>query len=233
MGARHLFWPVRSRALLFLLCLAAMVPVRAAQAAPPAALPADCRTLAAAAEPEFGIPEGLLQSMAMVETGIYGMAWPWTINAGGQPYYMLTEADAQELARRAVARYGNEVAMGCMQIYLKWHVDQFRDLQEVLQPVANVRYAAAYLVSLRRRYGSWVKAVQHYHASDPGAQLVYLCKVIRTRVSLGFQGVSADTARACAGAAPIPGAMVAAGPADGGAPARSASGPQREEGHDQ
>lgn len=182
----------------------------------------DCRSLAAVAEPEFGIPEGLLQSMAMVETGIYGMAWPWTINAGGRPYYMLTEADAQELTRRAVAVYGDQVAIGCMQIYLRWHAQEFHDLQEILQPAANVRYAAAYLVSLHQRYGSWVSAVQHYHASDPTAQLVYLCKVIRTRASLGFQTVSLDTARACAGAAPIPGAMVTATP---GLPAKAAPEP--------
>ncbi len=182
----------------------------------------DCRSLAAVAEPEFGIPEGLLQAMAMVETGIYGMAWPWTINAGGKPYYMLTEADAQELARRAVAVYGDQVAMGCMQIYLRWHAQEFHDLQEILQPAANVRYAAAYLVSLHQRYGSWVSAVQHYHASDPTAQLIYLCKVIRTRASLGFQTVSLDTARACAGAAPIPGAMVTATP---GLPAGAAPDP--------
>jgi hypothetical protein len=217
---------MRARRLLLLACAALLAlgfGARAAQAA-------DCRTLAAVVEPEFGIPEGLLQSMAMVETGIYGMAWPWTINAGGQPYYMRTEADAQELARRAVARYGNEVAMGCMQIYLKWHADQFHDLQEILQPTANVRYAAAYLVSLHRQYGSWVKAVQHYHASDPGAQLVYLCKVIRTRATLGFQSVSVDTARACAGAAPIPGAMVAAGPAGGAAQGQRPPGAAADEG---
>jgi soluble lytic murein transglycosylase-like protein len=58
----------------------------------------------------------------------------------------------------------------------------------MLDPRANVQYAARFLKELRGRQGSWTMAVARYHAgpnNDP-AQKRYVCTVIRNMVASGF-----------------------------------------------
>ncbi|WP_207482409.1 transglycosylase SLT domain-containing protein [Arenibaculum pallidiluteum] len=151
------------------------------------ASPVDCVVLAREAERLHGIPPGILQAIALVESGLGGVAWPWTLNVGGRPFYMNSKSDAVVLARAAVDRFGTDVAVGCMQVHLRWHGERFPDHAELINPVTNVRYAAAFLISLRRSHGSWGEAVRHYHGSEPVAQAGYLCRVLQRRVQLGYQ----------------------------------------------
>jgi soluble lytic murein transglycosylase-like protein len=154
---------------------------------PAAAAAPDCVGLAREAERAHGIPAGILQAIALVESGLGGVAWPWTLNVAGRPFYMSTRDDAVGLVRAAVERFGKDVAVGCMQVHLRWHGDRFPDGSALVDPVANVRYAASFLASLRSAHGSWTEAVRRYHASDPVAQAEYLCRVLGRRVGLGYQ----------------------------------------------
>ncbi|SOE00364.1 transglycosylase SLT domain-containing protein [Caenispirillum bisanense] len=183
-----------------LAALAVALPAAAASAMP--ALDGggegDCRPLAAQAEAEFGVPPGILQAIALVESGLGGRAWPWTINASGRPFYLRTHSDAVVVAEAAMRHFGDAIAIGCMQVYLRWHAENFTDVQQMLQPAHNVRYAAAYLVSLRRERGSWEAAVRHYHGSERRAQADYLCKVLAARTRLGYQDVTDAMRDRCA-----------------------------------
>lgn len=184
----------RLRPLLAALLLATGMPLLAV----PAVRAADCRPLAAQAEAEFGVPPGILQAIALVESGMAGRAWAWTINANGRPFYLRTHDDAVVVAEAAMRHFGNAVAVGCMQVYLRWHGDNFMDLRAMLEPANNVRYAAAYLVALRRDHDSWEAAVRHYHASNRAAQADYLCRVLSQRAALGYQPVTPAMRRQCA-----------------------------------
>jgi soluble lytic murein transglycosylase-like protein len=58
----------------------------------------------------------------------------------------------------------------------------------MLEPAANVDYAARFLKELKAREGSWTMAVARYHAgpgNDP-AQKRYVCRVIANMVATGF-----------------------------------------------
>jgi soluble lytic murein transglycosylase-like protein len=157
----------------------------------------DCRPLAARAEARLGVPRGLLQAIALAESGIDGRAWPWTVNAGGKAAYLRDEQDAERVAAAAVRRFGGDVALGCMQLVLRWHGRDFTDLRDMLDPVSNVDHAAGFLIALRRRYGSWEDAVRRYHAADRAAQDAYLCRVLSMRILLGFQTATAPVRRLC------------------------------------
>lgn len=194
----------RSLPRLIAVLLAALVagPMAAAAssggAPPPRAGAEDCRPLARAAEAEFGVPPGILQAIGLVESGMAGRAWPWTINAAGRPFYLRTRYDAVVAAEAAVRHFGDAVAVGCMQVYLRWHAENFSDVGQMLDPEHNVRYAAAYLVSLRREHGSWEAAVRHYHASKSAAQFDYLCRVLAQRAALEYQRVTEAMRDRCA-----------------------------------
>jgi len=178
--------------LLALVALSALI-----DAGPLRAAPADCRGLAAEAERHYAIPTGILQSMAMVESGIGGVAWPWTINAGGNPLLLRSREEALQVGNAALHKFGDMVAVGCMQIHLHYHGHAFGNLAQVLEPTNNVAYAARLLVSLRATHGSWVSAVEHYNASNAEARTVYLCQVLRKRASLGFQAATPGVCQRC------------------------------------
>ncbi|MGS4946806.1 lytic transglycosylase domain-containing protein [Meridianimarinicoccus sp. RP-17] len=144
----------------------------AATAAPLLASAPDCEALAARAAAERGIPEGLLPSIARVESGrgqgkLGRRAWPWTLNQAGKGMYFDTRAEAMDYLRAAVARGVRNIDVGCMQINYRWHGDQFDSLESMMDPVANTRYAARFLSELRARHGSWEVATGHYHSMTP------------------------------------------------------------------
>lgn len=181
---------------------AAALAVALATAAAPAAAAPDCVRIAADAEGRFGIPGGILQAIALVESGIGGVAWPWTLNVSGRPVYLASAADAARAIDDAVREVGDDMAVGCMQVHLRWHGAAFPDLSRLVDPVTNVRYAAAFIVSLQRTHGSWVEAVRRYHASDERAQRTYLCRVLKRRIELGHQDATPATVELCRGVNP-------------------------------
>lgn len=90
-----------------------------------------------------------------------------------------------EAARRQGARL---IDIGCMQINHHYHAEHFSGLRQMLEPRANVDYAARFLVQLKQRHATWSMAVARYHAgpnNDP-AQKRYVCRVITNMVTTGF-----------------------------------------------
>ena len=53
-----------------------------------------------------------------------------------------------------------------MQINHYWHSQEFKSLEQMIDPVQNVTYAAKFLRQLYKQHGSWADAVQHYHSPD-------------------------------------------------------------------
>lgn len=134
-------------------------------------------------EKQFGIPNGLLRAIALTESGNRGVPWPYAINKGGAPFYPTTFEQAIKYMRNKDGSLAQNVAVGCMQIHMRYHGDvlPIDSIEWILHPAYNVRYAAYFLYQLRKKHGSWTQAVARYHAGPTNftAQRDYVCAVWR------------------------------------------------------
>ena len=142
-----------------------------------------CLSEARRAEAQHGIPSGLLQSITRVEAGrktVTGefMPWAWTLNDAGEGLFFDSREAAMRHLEAAVAAPGHSVDVGCMQVNTKWHMEGFHNLSDMLDPVQNADYAAAFLLDLHEAHQSWDDAVKHYHSSEPGKNVAYHGRVL-------------------------------------------------------
>ncbi|MBY6262600.1 lytic transglycosylase domain-containing protein [Azospirillum sp. 412522] len=162
-----------------------------------------CEGYFAANEAAYGVPAGILHAIGMTESGRAGGTWPWALNLNGTPVFPSSRGEALELMRDGVGGLRLDMAVGCMQVHTRWHARSFQFGEDIIDPATNVAYAAAFLRLLHDRHGSWTEAVRRYHASNPEAQDVYLCRVLGWRVRLGYQRETAAMDGLCAGARPV------------------------------
>ena len=155
-------------ALLFLLAQAATAQNRANTADMPS-----CLEAATAAELEWRLPPGVLAAIGRIESGRWNPAtgrvepWPWTVNAAGAGrYHPSLQAALTDVVREQTAGV-RSVDVGCFQINLMYHPAAFASLEEAFDPLANARYAARFLSTLRSNAGTWDLAVAQYHSAVP------------------------------------------------------------------
>lgn len=145
------------------------------------------------------VPLGVLYAVGMTETGRKGSLHPYALNIEGRT--VITESADDALAVFAKARKSGAklIDLGCMQINHHYHGRKFSSPRAMLDPAANVTYAAVFLRSLRAREGSWTMAVARYHAgpNNNPAQKRYICAVIRNLVASGFGGWTAEARQFC------------------------------------
>ena len=133
----------------------------------------------------MGIPAGLLVAISIIESGKKAkghddlVAWPWVLNVKGRPEYYKTKTDAVKAMSKHLDQGTVNIDVGCMQINFRHHGGEFRSPSYMLDPRRNVAYAAKFLGALRKRYGSWTKAVGHYHSATLKHQVPYRHKVYR------------------------------------------------------
>jgi hypothetical protein len=143
-----------------------------------------CRRAMQQAEIGNGLPQGLLEGIARVESGrpdpMTGRIhpWPWTINAEGQGSFFQTKAEAIAVTRQLQARGVQSIDVGCLQINLMHHPDAFHSLEEAFDPDANARYAVRFLTQLREKTGGWQTAAAWYHSASPELGIPYREKVV-------------------------------------------------------
>jgi hypothetical protein len=142
-----------------------------------------CAGPIAAAEKLTHMPEQLLTSVALAESGRWDavhkakVAWPWTVTSGNDGRYFSTKAEAIAWVKTLRARGVTNIDVGCMQINLHHHADAFVSLEEAFDPVTNVAYAAAFLMDLFQQKRSWPIAVGLYHSATPVLHFAYRQKV--------------------------------------------------------
>ena len=142
-----------------------------------------CLAEARRAEARHGIPTGLMQSIARVESGrkmVTGeyIPWAWTLNDQGEGLFFDDRDSALAYLQDAVAHPGHSVDVGCMQVNTKWHADGFLDIADMLDPVHNASYAAGFLLDLHAAHESWDEAVKHYHSAEPRKNVAYHRRVL-------------------------------------------------------
>ncbi len=144
-----------------------------------------CADPIARSERSERIPRQLLAAVALAESGRWDkarqaiFAWPWTVTAGGKGRFFDTKARAIAEVKRLRAAGVRNIDVGCMQINLMHHPDDFEDLDQAFDPSENVAYAARFLKRLNEARRSWSMAVGLYHSSKREFLYPYRRKVLQ------------------------------------------------------
>ena len=128
---------------------------------------------------QFNIPDKLLTSISLVESGIKKnnnfVSWPWTLNVAGKSMFFDNKNDTLDFLKK---NYKNKnIDVGCMQISFKYHMNQFDSLENILDPDKNVKYASKFLKKLFSKHKRWNEAISRYHSSVPIRKKKYLKRV--------------------------------------------------------
>ena len=131
-----------------------------------------CRLAADVVEEEYQIKKSLLHTIASVESGRWDkvknkrVAWPWTVHANGKGYYFNSKKEAIDAVKSMQAQGMTNIDVGCMQINLKYHGHNFKNLDEAFDPRKNVTYSAKFLRKLHAKTKSWQKSAMQYHSKN-------------------------------------------------------------------
>ncbi|WP_284757321.1 transglycosylase SLT domain-containing protein [Agrobacterium sp. fls2-241-TYG-188a] len=187
------------RSLKHLLAIPLLVLVSSTCNASQVASKADCERQIQAAAGRYGIPEGILYSVGLTETGRKGSLSPYAINIEGKAYFPSSVSEAYQLVENARRGGAKLIDIGCMQINIHFHGAEFASVGEMFDPAKNVAYAAQFLKRLHDRHETWTMAVARYHAgpnNDP-AQQRYVCRVISNLIATGYGQWTANARNFC------------------------------------
>ncbi len=134
----------------------------------------DLQQLIDKTEEDYAIPKGLLSAIANVESGLK----PYALNISGKTVVAKSKEEAVEIVRLYKDNGVTNIDLGIAQINLHYHGKNFGSISEMLEPKHNIEYAAKFLSKLYNQYGSWNKAVRHYHSARPEHHLKYSRKVL-------------------------------------------------------
>ena len=95
-------------------------------------------------------------------------------------------------------RVRQKATVGCMQLSVQHHRANFRPVERILDPSANVWYAARYLKRLRADSGSWSVAAARYNGGSRSQQRDYTCKIYQHLESLDKNSASLLEGNRCA-----------------------------------
>ena len=127
------------------------------------------------------IPKGLLLGIGKAEAirkiKNKFVIWPWTINHAGKSMFFDTKKQMRNYVFKNLKRNDFNMDVGCMQINIKWHKNNFKKISDMFELNPNISYAASFLQQLKNKNGSWDNAIKHYHSSDPKKNKPYLIKV--------------------------------------------------------
>nr|WP_132273666.1 transglycosylase SLT domain-containing protein [Neorhizobium sp. JUb45] len=170
-------------------------------AQPPAAGSGVCEAVIQAAAAKYGIPEGILYSVGLTETGRKGSLYPYAMNIEGKAFFPPSQQEAMQKFREARSEGKKLIDIGCMQINHHFHGENFASAEQMFDPRLNVEYAAKFLSNLHNRHETWTMAVARYHAgpnNDP-AQKRYVCRVISNLVATGYGSWTGTASQFCRG----------------------------------
>ena len=129
---------------------------------------------------KYRLPNKLLTSISLVESGVIEgdsvNPWPWALNVNGKSKYFDNKKDTLSFLKESLQKSRN-IDVGCMQINYKFHGHNFKNLDHILNPEENVKYAAEFLKKLFKKHKSWNEAISRYHSSEPSRKKRYLKKV--------------------------------------------------------
>lgn len=120
------------------------------------------------------IPAGLLGAIALVESGYK----PYALNIAGRSLIAENKSEALYRVKKALAEGITNIDVGVMQINWRWHNENFDSLEKMLEPKANIDYAADLLLALRGKHGDWHTAIRRYHSANAVFHRKYSRKIV-------------------------------------------------------
>ena len=166
--------------------LAVALVSSAAQASQRTASDNVCYAAMAHAARTHGVPEDMLVGIALTETGqtsargVHEPA-PWSANMAGRGYRFDTRREAVAFVEKNLRRGVRSIDVGCMQVNLMWHGNNFKSVNDAFEPARNVDYAASLLRTEFSATGSWQGAIGRYHSYDPDNAAGYRRMVAQNR----------------------------------------------------
>jgi hypothetical protein len=143
--------------------------------------PSLCDDAARMAAKERGVPLNVMLAITRIETGQRRggetFPWPWTLNEAGKGYWLTSRREAEAQLARALQAGGRNIDIGCFQINFHWHGHHFISAAQMLDPLANARYAAGFLAALYATSGDWQVAAGRYHSNTPELARRYLARL--------------------------------------------------------
>ena len=141
-----------------------------------------CDKIARQVERQTGLPKNILTSIALVEAGRRDRdgtlkPWPWSLNHAGKSLFFDNKFDALRYLDHNISAKFKNIDVGCMQINVRWHRENFISFAEMIDPRKNIEYAARFLSNLKKVHGSWKTAIKHYHSSTSKLNVKYYAKV--------------------------------------------------------
>ena len=133
----------------------------------------------------FQLPENLLVSVALTESGKKlksgeFVAWPWTVNIKGQGKFFNSKDSVLKYVKSHIKKGKKNIDMGCMQVNYMYHPKAFTNLSLAFDPEANVKWSANLIKNLYDKYGSYKDAVGYYHSYRTLKKNKYSSKVFNT-----------------------------------------------------
>ncbi|NAZ37283.1 lytic transglycosylase domain-containing protein [Rubellimicrobium sp. CFH 75288] len=167
-----------------------------------------CLRAAADAARLSGVPAAVLAALTLTETGRGSplRPWPWAVHAEGQGHWFPTREEAVAFAEGRVAAGVTNLDIGCFQLNWRWHGEHFVSPAQMLDPLANASYAAAFLNRLRSETDGWSAAAGAFHSRSPDHAARYRARFDAQLAALDRGGRSAGPAPTAAGRArgPLP-----------------------------
>ena len=126
-------------------------------------------------EENKGIPKGLLKSMVFVESGNN----PYAVNSSKKSHHFQSKAQAANFINTSINGGRENLSVGCLQLHYKTHGKYFASVEDMIDPVNNISYAANLLKNLYNKYGNWETAVKIYHSGKAQHNSAYYQKVMK------------------------------------------------------
>ncbi|MDX1916617.1 MAG: transglycosylase SLT domain-containing protein [Rickettsiaceae bacterium] len=123
-------------------------------------------------EHKYQIPKDLLHSISLQESGRTHkilnkkIPWPWTVNVEGKGYYFNSKQEAVKFVKTEKQKGKKSIDVGCMQISLLYHGNEFESIEDAFEPKRNIEFGAIFLREKFEQYKSWNKAVANYHSAN-------------------------------------------------------------------
>ncbi len=148
-----------------------------------------CTKIIKKTEINLKIPENLLLSIALTESGRKVgedfFPWPWSINVKGKGYFLKNKQQLISFAKNNLEKKIKNFDLGCMQINYYYHGHKFNNITEMIEPESNVLWSGKFLISLKGKHKTWDEAISRYHSNTKWRKKQYLAKVMNNWAFVG------------------------------------------------
>lgn len=148
-----------------------------------------CSEIINKTEIDLKIPENLLLSIALTESGRKVdnkfFPWPWAVNVKGKGYFLKNKQQLVSFANYNLKKKIKNFDLGCMQINYYYHGHKFKNIANMIEPKINVSWAGKFLINLKAKHKTWDEAISRYHSNTKWRKKQYLAKVMNNWAFVG------------------------------------------------